>query len=90
MIIKLSISLIKIMAIYQSPNYYVLWTYLVNEGVYLWRFFNKKNYQMKRTKSILNVNAKRAMVHSHQLSLAVTVISLKSLWKRVSLFHYKA
>lgn len=42
-------------------------------------FFNQKNYQMKRTKNILNVNAKRAMVHSHQLSLAVTVISLKSL-----------
>ena len=76
MIIKLSISLIKIMAIYQSPNYYVLWTYLVNEGVYLWRFLNQNNYQKKKTKSILNVNAKRTIVHSHQLSLAVTVISI--------------
>ena len=77
MIIKLSISLIKIMAIYQSPNYYVL-CHLVNEGVYLWRFLIIKN-QMKRRKSILNVNAKGAIVHFHQLSLAVTVISLKSL-----------
>ena len=65
MIIKLSISLIKIMAIYQSPNYYVLWTYLVNEGGLFMAFFNQKNYQMKRTKSISNVNAKRAIVLSH-------------------------
>ena len=50
MIIKLSISLIKIMAIYQSPNYYVLWTYLVNEGVYLWRFLIKKIIKWKEQK----------------------------------------
>ena len=51
MIIKLSISLIKIMAIYQSPNYYVLWTYLVNEGVYLWRFLIKKIIKWKEQKA---------------------------------------
>ena len=51
MIIKLSISLIKIMAIYQSPNYYVLWTYLVNEGVYLWRFLIKKIIKRKEQKA---------------------------------------
>lgn len=90
MIIKLSISLIKIMAIYQSPkllrvvNLFGEW-----RGLFM-AFFNQKNYQTKRTKSISNVNAKRAIVLSHELSLAVTVISLKSLWKRVSLFHNKA
>ena len=51
MIIKLSISLIKIMAIYQSPNYYVLWTYLLNEGVYLWRFLIKKIIKWKEQKA---------------------------------------
>ena len=51
MIIKLSISLIKIVAIYQSPNYYVLWTYLVNEGVYLWRFLIKKIIKWKEQKA---------------------------------------
>ena len=51
MIIKLSISLIKIMVIYQSPNYYVLWTYLVNEGVYLWRFLIKKIIKWKEQKA---------------------------------------
>ena len=50
MIIKLSISLIKIVAIYQSPNYYVLWTYLMNEGVYLWRFLIKKIIKWKEQK----------------------------------------
>lgn len=50
MIIKLSISLIKIMAIYQSPNYYLLWTYLVYEGVYLWRFLIKKIIKWKEQK----------------------------------------
>lgn len=50
MIIKLSISLIKIMAIYQSPNNYLLWTYLVYEGVYLWRFLIKKIIKWKEQK----------------------------------------
>lgn len=51
MIIKLSISLIKIMAIYQSPNNYLLWTYLVYEGVYLWRFLIKKIIKWKEQKA---------------------------------------
>ena len=50
MIIKLSISLIKIMASYPSPKYYVLWTYLVNEEVYLWRFLIKKIIKWKEQK----------------------------------------
>ena len=50
MIIKLSISLIKIMASYQFPKYYVLWTYLVNEEVYLWRFLIKKLSNEKNKK----------------------------------------
>ena len=50
MIIKLSISLIKIMAIYQSPNYYVWWTYLVNDAVYLWRFLNPKKLSNEKNK----------------------------------------
>ena len=51
MIIKLSISLIKTMASYQSPKYYVLWTYLVNEEVYLWRFLIKKIIKWKEQKA---------------------------------------
>ena len=39
------------MASYQSPNYYVLWTYLVNEKVYLWRFLIKKIIKWKEQKA---------------------------------------
>ena len=51
MIIKLSVSLIKFMASYLSPKYYVLWTYLVNEEVYLWRFLIKKIIKWKEQKA---------------------------------------